>query len=112
MFDWSPIREGLAALAAEDRSTWSATARTERLLDLRGVQERLDAEVLRAIGDCDAVDAWQADCLGAVSWLASKTGLVRGAAARVVKTARFVRRHERTAKALDSGDVSVPHVEM
>ena len=80
--------------------------------ELRSVQERLDAEVLRAVADCDAVDAWNADCLDAVSWLASKTGLVRNAAARLVKTARFVARHPQTAKALDAGDVTVPHVEM
>jgi len=102
----------VAALAAEDRSTWSATARLARLVELRALQERLDAEVLRAVGDCDALDAWEIDFVGAVSWLASKTGLVRGAAARLVRTARFVRRHSRTAKALDAGDVSVPHVEM
>ena len=102
----------VAELAAEDRSTWSCGARLARLVEVRRVQERLDAEVLRLIADCDAVDAWQIDCLGAVSWLASKTSLVRGAAARLVKTARFVRRHPQTAKALDAGDVSVPHVEM
>ena len=83
-----------------------------RLAELRSVQERLDAEVLRAVADCDAVDAWNADCLNAVSWLASKTGLVRNAAARLAKTARFVARHPQTAKALDAGDVTVPHVEM
>jgi hypothetical protein len=99
-------------LAGEDRSNWSGGARLARLVELRAVQERLDAEVLRAIGDCDAVDAWHDDCLGAVSWLASKAGLVPGAAARLVRTARFVRRHSQTAKALYSGDVSVPHVEM
>ena len=68
--------------------------------------------MLRAVADCDAADAWQLDCLGAVSWLASKTGLVRNAAARLVKTARFVARHPQTAKALDAGDIAVPHVEM
>ncbi len=68
--------------------------------------------MLRAVADCDAVDAWQDDCLGSVSWLASKTGLVRNAAARLVKTARFVARHPQTAKALDAGDIAVPHVEM
>lgn len=102
----------VAELAAEDRSTWSAAARLARLVEVRALQERLDAEVLRLVGDCDAVDAWNADCLGAVSWLAAKTGLVRAAAARRVRTARFLRRHERTAKALDAGDVTVPHVEM
>jgi hypothetical protein len=100
------------ALAAEDRSTWSGAARLARLVEVRAVQERLDAEVLRLVADCDAVDAWSEACLGAVSWLATHVGVVRSAAVRLVRTARFVRRHERTAKALDAGDVSVPHVEM
>src|SRR4051794_36138203 len=102
----------VAELAAEDRSSWSGAARLARLVEVRAVQERLDAEVLRLIADCDAVDAWEVDCLGAVSWLASKAGLVRNTAARLVKTARFVARHPQTAKALDAGDVTVPHVEL
>jgi hypothetical protein len=99
------------ALAAEDRSSWSASARLARLVEVRRVQERLDAEVLRLVGDCDAIDAWNVACLGPVSWLATHAGLVRGAAARLVRTARFLRRHVQTAKALDAGDVTVPHVE-
>jgi hypothetical protein len=99
------------ALAAEDRSSWSGGARLARLVEVRAAQERLDAEVLRLVADCDALDAWREACLGPVSWLATHAGLVRGAAARLLRTARFVRRHERTAKALDAGDVSVPHVE-
>ncbi len=102
----------LTELAGEDRSTWTGGARLARLVEVRRVQERLDAEVLRLIADCDAVDAWYDDGLGPVSWVAAKTGLVRGAAARLVKTARFIARHAQTAKALDAGDVSVPHVEM
>ena len=112
VFDGATLRESLAALAAEDRSSWSAVARTTRLRELREAQERLDAEVLRAVADCDAVDAWELDCLGAASWLAAKTGMVRHAAARLVKTARFLRRHPHTAKALEAGDVAVPHVEL
>jgi hypothetical protein len=100
------------AIAAEDRSTWSAGARLARLVELCAFQERLDAEVLRAVGDCDAVDAWNADCLGPVSWLATRCGLVRGAAARLIRTARFLRRHPQTAKALDAADVRVSHVEL
>jgi hypothetical protein len=100
------------ALAGEDRSTWSSGARLARLVEVRAAQERLDAEVLRLVGDCDAVEAWNADCLGAVSWLATHCGLVRGAAARLIRTARFLRRHPQTAKALDAGDISVPHVEL
>ncbi len=83
-------------MAAEDRSTWSAAARARRLIELRQAQERLDAEVLRAVADCDAVDAW----------------VVRSGAARLARTARFVARHPQTAKALDAGDVTVPHVEL
>jgi len=112
VFGVDRIREGLAQVASEDRSAWSSGARTARLVELREVQERLDAEVLRAVGDCDAVDAWNTECLGAVSWLATHASLVRGAAARLVRTARFLRRHPHTAKALDAGDVSVPHVEL
>jgi Domain of unknown function (DUF222)/HNH endonuclease len=102
----------LIAIAGEDRSGWSASARLARLVELRAAQDRLDAEVLRAIGDCDAVDAWSSECLGAVSWLAHRAGLVRGVAARLVKTARFLRRHPRTAEALEAGEVTVPHVEL
>jgi hypothetical protein len=112
VFDGVQLRDAVAAVAAEDRSAWTATARAERLIELREAQERLDAEVLRAVADRDAADAWDLDCLGAVSWLASKTGMVRGAAARLVTTARFVRRHAQTEKALDAGDVTVPHVEL
>ena len=112
VFDVSPLRDGLAALAAEDRSTWSGALARQRLVELRGVQERLDAEVLRAVADCDASTPGTPTASDAVSWLASKTGLVRNAAARLVKTARFVARHPQTAKALDAGDVTVPHVEM
>ena len=112
VFDGTQLRDGLAEVAREDRSAWSPAARTARLIELREAQERLDAEVLRAVADCDAVDAWDLDCLGAVSWLAAKTGMVRAAAARLVRTARFVRRHSQTAKALDAGDVTVPHVEL
>src|SRR3954454_20250156 len=94
------IRNGLVALAAEDRSSWSAATRTDRLIELRAVQERIDAETLRAVAECDAVDAWQESALGGVSWLASKTGLVRSVAAGVLRTARFLSRHEQSAKAL------------
>jgi hypothetical protein len=112
VFDVVQLRDSVAAVAAEDRSAWSPGARLARLVELREAQERLDAEVVRLVGDCDAVDAWDLDCLGATSWLAAKTGMVRAAAARLARTARFLRRHAGTAKALDAGDVTVPHVEL
>jgi hypothetical protein len=105
------VREGLAALATEDRSGWSAEARADRLIELRGVQERLDAEVVRAVAACDAVAAWDEAALGPVSWLASKTAMARHAAAKLLKTARLVGTHERTAEALAAGVITTPHVE-
>jgi len=106
------IREGLAALRAERRGEWSAGVRADRLVELRTLQERLDAEVVRAVAECDAVDAWAEAALGGVSWLAPRTGMMRRDAARLLRTARLVGRHEQTAKALDAGDVTVPHVEL
>jgi hypothetical protein len=106
------IREGLARLSAEDRSTWSRAARSARLLELREVQERADAEVLRTIGGWDAAAAWadEAD-LGPVAWLASKGSMTRQEARNVLRTSRFVRDHQRTAEALASGEISEAHVE-
>src|SRR6185503_19285980 len=67
------IREGVAQVASEDRSAWPSGARTARLIELRELEDLLHAQVLRAVADSDAVDAWHDDCLGSVSWLASKT---------------------------------------
>ncbi len=39
------VPEGLAHLAAEDRSGWSGAARSDRLVELEGFAERVDAEV-------------------------------------------------------------------
>ena len=44
------IREGLARVREEDRSSWSGPAQTARLLELRELQERVDAEMVRAVG--------------------------------------------------------------
>jgi hypothetical protein len=86
--------------------------RADRLVELRALQERLNAEIVRAVAECDAVDAWAESALGGVSWLASRTGMVRHAAARLLRTARHTNRFEPTAKALDAGDVTVPEVEL
>ena len=106
------IRSGLAALAAEDRSAWSAAARADRLIEFRAVQERLDAAVVRGVADCDSVAAWEKDALGPVAWLAAKTAMVRYSAARLLRAARLIAAHEGTAEALAEGTISVPHVEL
>jgi hypothetical protein len=106
------IRDGLGALAAEDRSGWSGAARTDRLLELRAVAERLDAEVIRAVAGWDAAAAWaEESALGPVSWLAWQGAMPRSVAHKLLRTARFARDHEPTGLALASGEISVSHVE-
>ena len=106
------IREGLGALAAEDRSGWSAAAQTGRLLELRAVQERVDAEMIRSVGVWDGAAAWAEDtALGPVSWLAWKAAMPRNAAHKLLQTARLARDHERTGEALASGEITASHVE-
>ena len=107
-----PDPGGCAALAAEDRSGWSAAAQTDRLLEIRAVKEQADAELIRAVGDWDAAGAWaQETALGPVSWLAWKGAMPRSAAHKLLRTARLARQHERTGAALAAGEITVPHVE-
>ncbi len=115
MFDPDPaelVRGGLAALAHEDRRSWSAAARTERLLELRELQERLDAEIIRCVADWDAAAAWsEGSALGPISWLASRARMTRPEAGRLVTSARLVRECEGTAAALAAGEVTARQVE-
>ena len=106
------VREGLARLAAEDRSTWSSAARSDRLLELHQVGERLEAETIRCAAVWDAVGAWAEDsALSAPAWLAARAKVSRPAAVRLMRSARLVREHDATAAALAAGVVSVAHVE-
>jgi hypothetical protein len=106
------VRNGLAALAAEDRGSWSGAARTKRLLELRALQERLDAEMIRCVAGWDAAAAWAEDsALGPTSWLASRARMTRPEASRLVSSARLVREHDATADALAAGEVSPRQVD-
>lgn len=51
MFDRDGFDEALAAVAAEDRSTWSARALLDRVVELCSLKQQLDAEVLRLEGE-------------------------------------------------------------
>ena len=105
------IREGLARVREEDRSSWSGPAQTARLLELRELQERVDAEVVRAVGAWDAAGAGaEESALGPVSWLAWKGSMPRGAAAKLLRTARLAQDHHRTGEALAAGEITVEHV--
>jgi Domain of unknown function (DUF222)/HNH endonuclease len=84
-----------------------------RVLEQMAEVERARAELIGLVGEWDAAEEWKADgALSAASWLAHRGPTTRADALRVVQTARHARTHERTAKVLEAGDVSVPHVEM
>jgi hypothetical protein len=106
------IRNGLAGLATEDRSAWSGPARTERLLELRELQERLDAEMIRCVAGWDAAAAWAEDsAMGPKSWLASSARMTRPEADRLLKSAQLARGHEATANALAEGTLAARQLE-
>jgi hypothetical protein len=106
------VRNGIATLAREDRRSWPAAAHTERLLELRELQERLDAEMARCVAGWDAAAAWaEGTALGPKSWLASRARMTRPEADRLLKSARLVRDHEGTAVALAAGEVTARQVE-
>ncbi len=105
------IEQGLAGLAAEDRSGWPGVARSERVTRLLALQERLNAEVLRLVGEWDRDRAWELDgSLSAASWLEHRTPLAAAEARRTVKTARLVDRHDVIRDALADHQLTEPHV--
>jgi hypothetical protein len=107
------IEDLLAAVASENRSTWPAAARSERVLELAHLADRVRAELLRAVGDWDAAGAWADDgAASGASWLGHRAGMGRGSGARLLQAARLVRTHDATADALARGDVTAAHVEV
>ena len=107
------IRALVGRLADEDRSDWSGAARSEGSSGLVQAAERLQAEVLRAVGEWDAISAWGEDGgVSPVAWLTARAPVTKCAAARLVRSARLVRTHEPTAAALARDEVSVAHVEV
>jgi hypothetical protein len=105
------IRVCVQELAGEDRSAWAGPARAARVLELAATVERLEAELVRAIGDWDRDRAWQADeATSAATWLAHHGELATGTATRLVQSARLARAHDRVGDALASGDVTATAV--
>ena len=106
------LRERLAAVAAQDRSGWAPAALSELVVELAEVVERAEAVLLRVVGEWDAVGAWELEgAASPASWLAAWIPRTRPAAVGLVRDARLVRRHERTAQALAAGEITVSHVE-
>ena len=110
---FSGVRATVEAAAGVDRAGWSGAARSEVVLELLAAQERLAALVLAVVGEWDGEQAWALDgALSPVAWLAHRAPLTRQDASTLVRTARHVAKHEKTAKALDAGDVTSAHVEI
>ncbi len=109
----SGVAAAVEVLAGEDRSGWLPQARAAHLEELLEARERLEAEVLRAVGEWQAADAWIGeDALSPVSWLAWHGTLTRGEASDLLRTARLAQEHPRTAGALADGQVASTHVRL
>jgi hypothetical protein len=107
------IRLALEELGSEDRRHWTGAARSERLVELIAVAERLQAESLRCAGEWDRAADWAFDgALSPRSWLAHRTPSGRLEASRLVTSARLVREHEATGDAVREGEISCAHVEV
>jgi hypothetical protein len=102
----------VADLAGEDRSGWSEAAWSARVVAILEQVERLRAEALRCAAGWDGAKAWAYEAApSAPTWLVDRTSMTRPQAVRLVRTARHLRGHERTAKALAAGDIEVEHAE-
>jgi hypothetical protein len=107
------IRLAVKEMDAEDRREWSGAARSDQLVQLLEVAERLQAEIVRSVGEWDARADWALDgALSPRSWLTHRAPISGVSASRLVGMARLAREHEATGEALRSGDVSCAHVEV
>jgi hypothetical protein len=109
----SGVAAAVEVLGREDRSSWSAQARAAHLEELLAARGRLEAEVLRAVGEWNAADSWASeDALSPVSWLAWHGAMTRAESSDLLRTARLVQEHPRTAGALADGHVTSTHVRL
>jgi hypothetical protein len=103
----------VADLAGEDRSGWNEAALSSRVVAILEQVERLRAEALRCAAEWDGAKAWAYDAApSAPSWLVDRISMTQPRAVQFVRTARHLRGHERTAKALAAGDIKVEHAAM
>lgn len=104
------LHGAVASMADLDCSGWTGVARSELLVDLLAVRERLDAVILTVTGEWDRDRSWELDgARSPVAWLAHRTPMTRQDASSLVRTARHVDTFEATAKALDAGDITAAH---
>jgi len=104
------LRSTVTALGGADRTGWTGVSRSELLVGLLQVRERLDAVILALTGEWDRDKEWELDgARSPVAWIAHRAPLTRQDASSLVRTARFVQTFDRTAKALDAGDITAGH---
>ena len=85
---------------------------TVEVLELLAARERVEAKLLQTVGVLAASGQWSADgSSSATSWLVHHGGVSSVEASRLVRNARLVHAHDRTAKLLDAGDVTTAHVD-
>jgi Domain of unknown function (DUF222) len=102
------LADAVGRVGREDRSSWSPQARAAQLLEMLAARERLEAEVVHAVGEWHAAEGWvDDDLLSPVSWLAEHGQMTRRDAGDLLRTARLVHRHDRTGDALAAGEVPV-----
>ena len=107
------IIEGYEKLAAEDRRGWSTAALGDRITAVAAARERLDAELVRLVGQWDAGDGWGTDGYASPrAWLTSNTPTNGPSASRQVRNARHVQQFDATADALADGAITTAEVEL
>ena len=91
----------------------SSASLSAEVLERMARIEREQAALVHVLGEWDEAAGlegrWRAE---RSVWLAHRAGTIRARAIELVRTARHARSYERTAKALEAGDVSATHVEI
>jgi len=107
------VRAAVEGVAGVETADWSGAARSADLVELLEASERLQAVVLARLAAWDASGAWAEDgAPSAIAWLTHRGSLTKHHASGLVRSARLLHAHERTAKALDVGDLTVEHVDL
>ena len=101
----------LDLLAGEDRRSWTAAARADRVRELAVLADRVNAELVRAVGDWDRGKDWALDGqLSAPMWLAWQAPMTKTTGSRIVADTAFLADHDDIAALLASGALTCAHV--
>ncbi len=112
MFDLvAELEVNVKELAAEDRAGWPGAARTDRLTGLLGVRERFEVQMVRAVAEWDAAQAWALDgAVTPVSWVMARFPITRADALNLVKLGSLYHRYPQIAAALDGAEITLVHL--